>query len=119
MGVLRRAAPCPLPTPCRSVSDSTCTGRWCCSSTPQPSTHTHTYCYPLPRPLQTFPGSDWVTSQAALAHYNCRNFDTAQALYEDLLERDPWRLQVSGGGYQGVGLYQGRRVVGNWGLYQV
>jgi hypothetical protein len=47
--------------------------------------------------VQTFPGSDWVTSQAALAHYNCRNFDTAQALYEDLLERDPWRLQVSQG----------------------
>ena len=54
--------------------------------------------------MQTFPGSDWVTSQAALAHYNCRNFDTAQALYEDLLERDPWRLQVSqgaGGGGEG------------------
>jgi hypothetical protein len=51
-------------------------------------------CVTLPCCLQTFPGSDWVTSSAALAHYNCRNFDTAQALYEDLLERDPWRLQV-------------------------
>jgi hypothetical protein len=51
---------------------------------------------------QTFPGSDWVTSHAALAHYNCRNFDTAQALYEDLLERDPWRLQVCAPGCLGV-----------------
>lgn len=51
-------------------------------------THTRTHT------PQTFPGSDWVTSSAALAHYNCRNFDTAQALFEDLLDRDPWRLQV-------------------------
>eukprot|EP00883_Tetradesmus_obliquus_P015588 jgi/Sobl393_1/8739/SZX78120.1 len=41
---------------------------------------------------QLFPGSDWVAANAALAHYNMRNFDEAQALYEDLLARDPARL---------------------------
>ncbi|WIA34840.1 hypothetical protein OEZ86_013138 [Tetradesmus obliquus] len=41
---------------------------------------------------QLFPGSDWVAANAALAHYNMRNFDKAQALYEDLLARDPARL---------------------------
>jgi hypothetical protein len=44
--------------------------------------------------LQLFPGSDWVAANAALAHYNMRNFDEAQALYEDLLARDPARLAV-------------------------
>jgi anaphase-promoting complex subunit 8 len=44
---------------------------------------------------QLFPGSDWVAGNAALAHYNMRNFDEAQALYEDLLARDPARLAVS------------------------
>ena len=34
--------------------------------------------------MQLFPGSDWVAASAALAHYNMRNFDEAQALYEDL-----------------------------------
>lgn len=47
--------------------------------------------------LQLFPGSDWVAASAALAHYNMRNFDEAQALYEDLLARDPARLAVRGG----------------------
>ncbi|KAF8061421.1 APC8 [Scenedesmus sp. PABB004] len=42
---------------------------------------------------QIFPGSDWVAGSAAQAHYNARNFDEAQALFEDLLQRDPHRLQ--------------------------
>ncbi|KAI8473690.1 MAG: hypothetical protein J3K34DRAFT_518801 [Monoraphidium minutum] len=42
---------------------------------------------------QLFPGSDWVTSSAAAAHYNMRNFDEAQRLYEDLLARDPHRVE--------------------------
>jgi hypothetical protein len=46
--------------------------------------------------LQLFPGSDWVAANAALAHYNMRNFDEAQVLYEDLLARDPARLAVRG-----------------------
>jgi hypothetical protein len=31
---------------------------------------------------------------AASAHYNLRNFDEAQELFEDLLERDPHRIEV-------------------------
>ena len=41
-----------------------------------------------------FPGSDWVTNAAATAQYNLRNFDEAQELFEDLLERDPHRIEV-------------------------
>lgn len=41
-----------------------------------------------------FPGSNWVTSAAATAQYNLRNFDEAQELFEDLLERDPNRVEV-------------------------
>jgi len=42
-----------------------------------------------------FPDSDWISATAALAQYNLRNFDEAQELYEDLLERDPHRIDVS------------------------
>lgn len=44
--------------------------------------------------LQLFPGSDWVSSAAAQAHYNMRNFDEAQQLFEDVYARDPHRLEV-------------------------
>lgn len=37
-----------------------------------------------------------MTCAAAAAHYNMRNFDEAQRLYEDLLGRDPHRVEVSG-----------------------
>ena len=43
---------------------------------------------------ETFPNSDWLISQAALAQYNLRNFDEAQELFEDLLARDPYRIEV-------------------------
>ena len=42
-----------------------------------------------------FPESDWIRATAALAQYNLRNFDEAQELYEDLLESDPYRIDVS------------------------
>ena len=42
-----------------------------------------------------FPDSDWISATAAMAQYNLRNFDEAQELYEDLLERDPHRIDVS------------------------
>lgn len=42
-----------------------------------------------------FPDSDWISATAALAQYNLRNFDEAQELYEDLLESDPHRIDVS------------------------
>ena len=42
-----------------------------------------------------FPESDWISATAALAQYNLRNFDEAQELYEDLLESDPYRIDVS------------------------
>ncbi|EIE22594.1 TPR-like protein [Coccomyxa subellipsoidea C-169] len=40
-----------------------------------------------------FPGSEWVTNATATAQYNLRNFDEAQELFEDLLERDPHRIE--------------------------
>lgn len=43
---------------------------------------------------QQFPESDWVVAQAAVAQYNLRNFDGAQELFEDLIERDPHRVEV-------------------------
>ena len=43
---------------------------------------------------QAFPESDWVMNQAATAQYNLRNFDEAQALFEELRQRDPDRLEV-------------------------
>lgn len=42
-----------------------------------------------------FPNSDWISATAAMAQYNLRNFDEAQELYEDLLDRDPYRIDVS------------------------
>ena len=44
---------------------------------------------------EDFPNSEWLVSQAALAQYNLRNFDTAQELFEDLLVRDPHRIEAS------------------------
>jgi anaphase-promoting complex subunit 8 len=40
-----------------------------------------------------FPLSRWVAASAASAHYGMRNFDEAQALFEDLLARDPHRVE--------------------------
>lgn len=42
---------------------------------------------------QQFPESDWIVAQAAVAQYNLRNFDDAQELFEDLIERDPHRVE--------------------------
>ena len=42
----------------------------------------------------TFPGADWVAGAAAAAQYALRNFDEAQELFEDLLERDPFRIEA-------------------------
>lgn len=42
---------------------------------------------------QQFPESDWIVGQAAVAQYNLRNFDDAQELFEDLIERDPHRVE--------------------------
>ena len=44
---------------------------------------------------QQFPESDWIVAQAAVAQYNLRNFDDAQELFEDLIERDPHRVEVN------------------------
>lgn len=51
-------------------------------------------CCAAQRLAPQFPGSEWVTAAAALAQYGLRNFDEAQELYEDLLERDPHRIEV-------------------------
>jgi len=40
-----------------------------------------------------FPASDWVLSQTATAQYQLRNFDMAQALFEELRQRDPNRIE--------------------------
>ncbi|PSC70628.1 anaphase-promoting complex subunit 8-like [Micractinium conductrix] len=40
-----------------------------------------------------FPQSDAVIQLAALAHYNLQNFDEAQELFEELLQRDPHRIE--------------------------
>jgi len=42
----------------------------------------------------TFPRSDWIIIQAATAQYHLRNFDAAEDLFEDLLERDPHCIEV-------------------------
>uniref|UniRef100_A0A061QKZ3 Anaphase-promoting complex subunit 8 n=1 Tax=Tetraselmis sp. GSL018 TaxID=582737 RepID=A0A061QKZ3_9CHLO len=39
-----------------------------------------------------FPNSTYIVQQSAIAHYNLRNFDDAQALFQDLLEHDEYRL---------------------------
>ena len=44
---------------------------------------------------QQFPESDWIVAQAAVAQYNLRNFDDAQELFEDLIDRDPHRVEVT------------------------
>lgn len=44
-----------------------------------------------------FPASDWVLSQTATAQYQLRNFDMAQALFEELRQRDPNRIEVRPG----------------------
>jgi tetratricopeptide (TPR) repeat protein len=41
-----------------------------------------------------FPRGDSVILLAALAHYNLQNFDEAQELFEELLGRDPHRIEV-------------------------
>ena len=43
--------------------------------------------------LDTFPASSYVLHQIATAHYNLREFDTAQTMFEDLRRRDPHRLE--------------------------
>ncbi|KAG2494351.1 hypothetical protein HYH03_007408 [Edaphochlamys debaryana] len=42
---------------------------------------------------QVFRGSLAVEAAVAQAHYNLQNFEEAQALYEDLLARDPYRIE--------------------------
>lgn len=42
---------------------------------------------------QQFPKSTHVLAQQAMAHYNKREFDEAQNLFEDLRELDPYRLE--------------------------
>ncbi|GAQ83915.1 Anaphase-promoting complex [Klebsormidium nitens] len=39
-----------------------------------------------------FPRSDYVVAQTATAHYNLRQFDEAQELFEQLLKSDPYRV---------------------------
>jgi len=41
---------------------------------------------------EQFPNSTHVIMQSATAHYNLRNFDDAQALFQDLLEHDEFRV---------------------------
>lgn len=78
--------------------------------------------HPSPHPAaQLFPGSDWVTCAAAAAHYNMRNFDEAQRLYEDLLSRDPHRVEVGSGSFPFIARGRGRPAslgVGRRGLLQ-
>lgn len=40
---------------------------------------------------QLFPASSFVTSQAAQAHYSLRNFDHAEQLFADIIQRDPYK----------------------------
>jgi anaphase-promoting complex subunit 8 len=39
-----------------------------------------------------FPNSTHVVMQSAVAHYNLRNFDDAQALFVDLQSHDEFRI---------------------------
>ena len=41
-----------------------------------------------------FPRGDAVIQLAALAHYSLQNFEEAQELFEELLRRDPHRIEV-------------------------
>ena len=45
-------------------------------------------------------------NQAATAQYNLRNFDEAQALFEELRRRDPDRLEVSSPSNTPIALYK-------------
>ncbi|EFJ14516.1 hypothetical protein SELMODRAFT_268860 [Selaginella moellendorffii] len=40
-----------------------------------------------------FPVSDYVLAQTATAHYNLREFDEAEGLFEELLRTDPYRIE--------------------------
>lgn len=40
-----------------------------------------------------FPNSDYVLCQTATAHYNLREFDEAESLFEELLRTDPYRIE--------------------------
>jgi anaphase-promoting complex subunit 8 len=40
-----------------------------------------------------FPRSDHILAQTATAHYNLRDFDEAEGLFEELLRSDPYRLE--------------------------
>lgn len=40
-----------------------------------------------------FPNSDNILSQIATAHYNLREFDEAEGLFEELLRTDPYRIE--------------------------
>eukprot|EP01018_Ginkgo_biloba_P038683 Gb_03388 [translate_table: standard] len=41
----------------------------------------------------SFPLSDYVFAQAATAHYNLRDFDEAERIFEELLKSDPYRIE--------------------------
>lgn len=40
-----------------------------------------------------FPCSDYILAQTATAHYNLREFDEAERLFEELLRSDPYRIE--------------------------
>lgn len=40
-----------------------------------------------------FPRSDHIVAQTALAHYNLREFDEAESLFEGMLKTDPYRIE--------------------------
>lgn len=40
----------------------------------------------------SFPRSDHILAQTATAHYNLRDFDEAEAIFEELLRLDPYRI---------------------------
>jgi anaphase-promoting complex subunit 8 len=40
-----------------------------------------------------FPRSDHILAQTATAHYNLRDFDEAEGLFEELLRSDPYRIE--------------------------
>ena len=65
---------------------------------PQNPTDQKPYAPPLHKknkPIKKlFPASDWVGAQAAATHYAMRNFDEAASLFEDVLARDPHRVEV-------------------------
>ncbi|GAX85404.1 hypothetical protein CEUSTIGMA_g12820.t1 [Chlamydomonas eustigma] len=47
----------------------------------------------LQRLSQMFPNSVYMESLVAQVHYNLQNYDEAQSLYEDILSKDPFRLE--------------------------